>query len=129
MEAQGFFVVGADVVHFVPVLVADAVVDGFEGDGWEDQVQGVLGGGLEAEAREEEAAVVLALDQGVSGLSVGLDGGGLDVAEFTFVDGVGGFDGGCSCRDCGVVDGLHVVDFECHICFFLSVNSQTQRSV
>ncbi|KAH0237778.1 4-hydroxyphenylpyruvate dioxygenase, partial [Aureobasidium melanogenum] len=84
----GFFVVGADVVHFVPVLVADAVVDGFEGDGWEDQVQGVLGGGLEAEAREEEAAVVLALDQGVSGLSVGLDGGGLDVAEFTFVDGM-----------------------------------------
>lgn len=41
VEGEAFFVVFAGRLHGAPVLVADAVVDGFEGDGGEECVEGI----------------------------------------------------------------------------------------
>lgn len=62
MEAEHVFVVVARVFHFVPVLVADAVVDGFEVDAWEELLERVGALGLGAVAGEEGTGVGVLLD-------------------------------------------------------------------
>ena len=111
VEAEDLFVVGADVFHLVPVLVADAVVDVGEEDRGKKLGEGVGGGGGGGVAGEEGARVGGLFDEGVGGVAVGFDGGKADGAV-DVGEGVGGGDGLCACADGGGVDGVEVVDFE-----------------
>lgn len=81
VEGEASLVVRAGCFHRAPVLVADAVVDGFEGDGGEEFLEGVdFVGGDGLEAGEEGAVVRPAGDQGVGGVSICRDDGGADRA-------------------------------------------------
>jgi hypothetical protein len=80
MESQHVLVVVADVLHFVPVLVAYAVVDGVELHGGQEAREGVAGLGFGAVARQEDAAVCALFDQGVGCVAVGADSGKADGA-------------------------------------------------
>lgn len=75
MEAEDLLVVLAGVLHLVPVLVADAVVDVGEADLGEESGQGIGDFGFCAVAWEEDARVVVLLDQSVCCVAVGPDGG------------------------------------------------------
>jgi hypothetical protein len=80
MEAQHVLVVVADVLHFVPVLVAHAVVNGVELHRGQEAREGVAGLGFGAVARQEDAAVCALFDQGVGCVAVGADSGKADGA-------------------------------------------------
>jgi hypothetical protein len=80
VEAQHVLVVVADVFHLVPVLVADAVVDGVELDGRQEAGEGIAGLGLGAVAGQEDAAVCALFDQRVSCVAVCADGSKADCA-------------------------------------------------
>lgn len=69
---------GADLVHGVPVLVADAVVDGFEFDRGKDCIDRVLAVFWCSIAGQEEPMVGLTLHEGVDSLAICLDGGHLN---------------------------------------------------
>lgn len=111
MEAEDLLVVGADVFHLVPVLVADAVVDVGEEHRGEEFGERVGGGGRGGVAGEEGAGVVGFLDERVGCVAVGFDGRKTDGAV-GICEGVWGREGYSAGVDGGVVDGVEVVDFE-----------------
>lgn len=111
VEAEHALVVGAYVVHFVPVLVADAVV--YRGEVYlgEEFREGVRGGGAGGVAGEEDAGVGGFFDEGVGCVAVGFEGGEADGAVGVGED-VRGGNGFCAGGDGGSVDCVEVVDFE-----------------
>lgn len=108
VEVEALFVKGTGLGHLVPALVADAVVDADQGHSGSNDVGG--GGLAGAEAGEEVASEVLAVDESVRGVAVGVDDGGGDRAVLLVGDGLGGLHGdGVAIGNGAVVDGLDVV--------------------
>ena len=108
VEVEALLVKGTGLGHLVPALVTDAVVDADQGNSGSNDVGG--GGLAGAEAGEEVASEVLAVDEGVGGVAVGVDDGGGDGAVLLVDDGLGGLHGdGVAIGNGAVVDGLDVV--------------------
>lgn len=75
MEAEHFLIVLACVLHLIPVLVSDAVIDVGEFHLREEAREGVCGLGFWTVARKEDASVVALLDQSVGCVAVCADSG------------------------------------------------------
>ena len=108
VKAEHILIIVTDVFHLVPVLVADAVVDMREVDGWQELAEGIGGCcGGECDVAGEEGAGVgrVLLDERVRCVAVGLDGCEADRAVGVF-EGVGRGDGYGAGGDGGVVDGF-----------------------
>lgn len=110
MELQALLVKGAGLDHFVPVLVADAVVDADQVGG--RRLDGARGGGGGAEPGQERPRVRLAGDERVRRVAVGADHGRPDRAVLLVVV-LGGLLHRLGLAGEGpAVDGVHVVHLE-----------------
>lgn len=110
VEAECLLVVFAHCIHLVPVLVTDAVVHSDKTYLRQKLVDGIKGCLLTV-AWKEGASVRRPVNQSVSGLAVGLDGGCSDGAEFVSERGwfVNCFSTGCYG---GVEEVIYRVDLE-----------------
>lgn len=110
VEAECLFVVFTHCVHFVPVLVTDAVVHSDKTDLWQKLVDRIKGCLLTV-AWKEGASVRRPINQSMGGLAVGLDGSCPDGAEFVSERGwfVDRFSTGCYG---GVEEVIYRVDLE-----------------
>ena len=111
-EGKGCLLV-ACFLHFVPVLVADAVVDGFEGDIGQEFFDGVdVVDGLVT--RREDTAITRFLDKGVGCIAVCLDNSSCHFSKFVLL-GHGLLDAdGSSIYHC-LIDTLCVIDFKSNV--------------
>lgn len=113
VEGEALLVEGAGRDHLVPVLVADAVVDASQGDGWLGDRRGLLV--VDAETGEEGTGVVVAGDEGVGGISICADDGRGDGAMLDVLGDLGSLDSNGTLFDGLVVYAFHIVDFKGYI--------------
>lgn len=113
VEGEGVLVVIADCLQSAPALVADAVVDRFEGYGGQVFLDGIVVF-ERLVAGEEGAAVVGLLDEGVRCVAVGLDDCCGDFAKVVF-EGQGLLHAGRSSFDGSVVDSSRIIDVEGYV--------------
>ena len=103
-----------DLLHLIPILVSDTVVDPLELDFWKELGDWVWCGGLITISWQEKALVCLSLDKGMCGLSIGLDSGVLDLTILVLRS-LNLGDNLSTVFHCSIENGLNGVDFESNI--------------